>query len=239
MGFIETARGILGDIRRAQESVQQAQESAEGQLVVGLSVVAHLGIANTVIPPFHRRYPRVKLRLVEGFLPTLDKDIREGLIDLFVGPVPDTIETADLTHTKLFDNERVVVARKGHPLADATTIADLRDALWLTTTITRDAEDELNSVFSRHNLPKPRLGGQAQTALSILTLMLHTDMLAMMPVQWVRSPLLSEWLQYIRLRESFRAPPIMLVHKAGLGLTPAGEYFAHLVERSSSQMFQV
>ncbi len=196
--FLTRARAILEEIRRAQESVQQQQQDAEGSLVIGLSVVAHLGIAGSVLPPFNKRYPRVRLRIIEGFLPTLDKDLRQGLIDLFVGPVPDGTQSGDLQYTPLFENKRVVVARKGHPLVKAT--------------------------------------GQAQSALSILTLMLNTDMLAMMPVQWVNSPLLKPWLEEIDLDEDFRAPPIMMVHRAGLGLTPAGEYFAHLVQRSSLQM---
>ncbi len=234
--FLTRARAILEEIRRAQESVQQQQQDAEGSLVIGLSVVAHLGIAGSVLPPFNKRYPRVRLRIIEGFLPTLDKDLRQGLIDLFVGPVPDGTQSGDLQYTPLFENKRVVVARKGHPLVKATSLADLSDAIWLTTSITREAEDELHAVFRKRGLPNPRLGGQAQSALSILTLMLNTDMLAMMPVQWVNSPLLKPWLEEIDLDEDFRAPPIMMVHRAGLGLTPAGEYFAHLVQRSSLQM---
>jgi LysR family transcriptional regulator, regulator of abg operon len=227
------AVSILGDIRRAQEAVSQQQESIEGQLVVGLSVAAHLGIASDVMPAFHRRYPKVRLRLIEGFLPTLESDLKTGLVDLYVGPVFDGTETPDLQITRLFDNERVVVARKGHPMKDAGSLAELVGEKWVTTSITHDAEDELNIVFRLHGLPEPTLGGQAQSALSILTMLLNSDMLAMMPVQWVEFPILKEWLEPINLAETFSAPPIVLVHKPGLGLTPAGEYFAHLVQRAA------
>jgi len=229
------AVSILGDIRRAQEAVSQQQESIEGQLVVGLSVAAHLGIAGEVMPAFQRRYPKVRLRLIEGFMLNLESELKSGIVDLYVGPVFEGSAPPELQVTKLFDNERVVVVRKNHPMKDARSISELVGATWITTSITHDAEDELNNVFRRRGLPAPILGGQAQSALSILTMMLNSDMLAMMPVQWVLSEVLKEWLEPIRLDETFPAPPIMLVHKSGLGLTPAGEFFAHLVQRAAAK----
>lgn len=232
--FLGRARNILGEVRRAEETVRQHQDSVEGQLVVGLSTAAHLGIAGEVLRPFQRRYPRVRLRFIEGFLPTLEADLRNGTVDLYVGPVVAEHQPSDLQFVKLFDNRRVVVARNGHPLAGARHLEDLAGAAWITTSITHEAEDELNAVFVRHGLPKPLLGAQAQSAMSIMTLLLNSDMLAMMPVQWAATPMLRDWLTALPIDDVFQAPPITLVHKSGLGLTPAGEYFAHLVQRSAS-----
>lgn len=234
--FLVRARSILGEIRRATETVRQEQDAVEGQLVVGLSTAAHLGLAGQVMRPFHKRYPKVRLRFIEGFLPTLESDLRNGLLDLYVGPVFPGHTPAELQFTKLLDNTRVVVCRRGHPLAGAKRLADLTGATWLTTSITHEAEDEFTAVFAKRGLPKPMLGGQAQSALSILTLMLNSDMLAMMPVQWVNSPLLKDWLDQMDLDETFAAPPLMLVHKAGLGLTPAGEHFGALIERAAQSV---
>lgn len=229
--FLLRAQRILGEVRRAQEAVRQQQESVEGQLVVGLSTAAHLGIAGDVLRPFQRRFPRVRLRLIEGFLPTLENDLRNGVVDLYVGPVVAEHQPSDLQFVRLFENRRVVVARNGHPMESARRLAELEGGTWITTSITHEAEDELNAVFIRIGLPPPLLGAQAQSAMSILTLLLNSDMLAMMPVQWAKSHLLRDWLTAFDLEESFAAPPITLVHKSGLGLTPAGEYFAHLVQR--------
>ena len=234
--FLSRARNILGEVRRAQETVRQHQDSVEGQLVVGLSTAAHLGIAGDVLRQFQKRYPRVRLRFVEGFLPTLESDLRNGVVDLYVGPVVPEHRPADLHFVKLFDNERVVVARKDHPLHGTRRLEDLGGTTWLTTSITHEAEDELNAVFARRGLPLPALGGQAQLALSILTLLVNSDMLAMMPVQWVISPTLKGLLEELGVEEAFQAPPITLVHKAGLGLTPAGQHFADLVQRVAARI---
>lgn len=234
--FRDRAIAILEDIRRAGEAVRQQQDSAEGELVAGLSVAAHLGLLPEVLGPFHRRYPQVQLRLIEGLLPMLEADLRTGQIDMYIGPVHPGPAAPDLKITQLFENERVVVARRGHPLADARRLADLAEAVWVTTSITRDAADELTSVFAGHGLPPPVLGGQCQSALSNLTLLLNTDFLSMMPVQWVRSAVVGDLLAELKLEEKFPAPPMALVHKAGLGLTPAAEHFAHLIQRAAQKM---
>ena len=66
--------------------------------------------------------------MIEGFLPTLETDLRNGLVDIYVGPVHEAAQPADLQVNRLFDNRRVVVGRRGHPLSAARGLADLVDA---------------------------------------------------------------------------------------------------------------
>lgn len=229
--FLLRAMSILNDVRRAGEAVRQKQGALEGELTLGFSIAAHFGVLSEVIAAFKRRFPSVRLRLVEGFFPTLQTDLRNGLLDAYVGPVPDDAHPTDLTVTKLFDNRRVVVGRCDHPLRGARTLADLVEAEWMTTSITRDAPDELRQVFADAGLQMPRLMYQTQSALSALVTLIQTDALAMMPVQWVEAPVVEGWLDCIPLDVDFAAPPIMLVQRIGLGTTPAGEYFVHLVRQ--------
>lgn len=235
--FLIRAKNILEEARRSRDEVSQLQGEAQGDLVIGLSIAGHMGILERVLQPFTKRYPRVRLRVIEGFLPTLEGDLLKGSIDFFIGPVAGGRHAPDLAITKLMDNERLVIGRRGHPLEHAATLAELKDAHWLTTSITHHAADELNAVFAEHGLPAPTLMGQCQSALSILTVLIGTDMLAMAPRQWVESPLVRGLLVPI-CAERFAAPPIMLVHRAGLGLTPAAEHFVALVRRASAPTVQ-
>jgi LysR family transcriptional regulator of abg operon len=201
----------------------------DGELVVGLSVAGHLGVLPKALSRFQRKYPRVRVRLTEGFLPMLEGDLKSGKIDLYIGPVLPDWENSDLQASKLFDNERVIVSRLGHPLADKRKLADLSNEYWVTTSITHSAEDELKEIFSQYGMKPPKLGGQGQSALSILSLVLNSDCLAMLPAQWSRSPILGGLLHEFALEEKFKAPPICLVQKTGIGQTPAAEYFCHVV----------
>lgn len=232
--FLLRANTILGEIRRSQEEVSQLQGGVEGALVVGFSIAGHMGILGAVLPPFRRKYPKVRLRVIEGLLPTLEPDLSQGFIDIYVGPVQDSLQPADLHVVKLFDNDRVVIARKGHPLSNATTLAELQHADWMTTSITHDSGAELFAPFAERGLEVPRPVFQCQSALSILSVLLHSDMLAMVPRQWLQFEPLRGVVQPILLPEKFPAPPIMLVHRAGLILTPAAEHLVDLIGRHAN-----
>ena len=231
--FLVRARGILEDVRRSREEIGQLQGETGGGIVIGLSIAGHMGVLERVLRPFSQRYPGIRLRVIEGFLPTLEGGLLDGSVDFFIGPVFEEAVPAELTISKLFDNERLVIGRRGHPLGRAIRLAALSEAHWLTTSITHDAADELNATFAEHGLPPPTLMAQSQSALSILTLLIGTDLLAMAPRQWVESPLARDLIAPIPLRERFAAPPIMLVHRAGLRLTPAADHFVGLVRKSA------
>ena len=232
--FLVRARGILEDLRRSREEIGQLRGQTDGKLVVGLSIAGHMGVLERVLRPFTERWPDIVLRVIEGFLPTLEGGLLDGSVDFFIGPVFGRGVRPEFAVSKLFENERLVIGRRDHPLAGARRLADLAGARWLTTSITHDAAEELSATFAERGLPPPVLMGQSQSALSILTLLIGTDLLAMAPRQWVESPLARGLIAPIPLDERFDAPPIMLVHRAGLRLTPAADHFVTLVRKSAT-----
>src|SRR3546814_2119171 len=60
-----------------------------------------------------------------------EADILAGEVDFFVGPFQAESTTRSLRVETLFENRRSVIAREGHPLANATSLSDLRDARWV------------------------------------------------------------------------------------------------------------
>lgn len=236
--MLPRASAILRDVQRTRDEVRQLSGEAEGELVVGLSIAGHMGVLGNVLDPFMRRWPGVRLRLIEGFLPTLAADIAAGFVDLYIGPVADPAGFPTLTFEKLFDNERMVIGRIGHPLSSARSLAELSGAAWLTTSITQDAGEELDDVFAERGLPPPNRVCQCQSALSILTVLASSDILAMAPRQWVESRVTHGLIGPIPLLERFPAPPIMLVQRVGLGPIPAAEHFVHLIRRALSPAAQ-
>jgi len=111
------------------------------------------------------------------------------------------------------------------------SLADLAGAEWVTTSITHLADDELGALFKQHGLPPPRLVAQTQSALSLIMTLLYSDMLAMVPVQFTEFALAKAAVTPIPVRESLPAPPMVLIRRTGLSLTPAAEYFVELLRR--------
>jgi LysR family transcriptional regulator of abg operon len=130
----------------------------------------------------------------------------------------------------------VVLARHGHPLANARSLGDLAGALWVSTSITERADAEIGDLFRQHRLPAPRMGARTQGgALGLVTLLAHTDMLAIVPRQWTEFPPTKGNLRMLELKETIAAPPITLIRRAALPLTPAAEYLCDLLRRAGAQ----
>lgn len=234
--FARRASAAASELRRAREEIEQLHEGAEGSISVGFSSVPLLTLLPAAVAPFKKRYPRVELRIVDGAFPAIEARLKDGTVDFYAGVAPDKAPGADLRVEKLFDNTRVVVARNGHPLAQVKSLSELRGAQWVTTSITDDAGAEIADLFKLHRLPPPQLGARVTGGvLSLLTILGHSDLLAIVPRQWIESELTRGSLRKLDLKEQIAAAPICLIRRAALPLTPAAEFLCDLLRRSSVQ----
>ena len=210
---------------------EQLHGGTRGSVVAGLSIAAHIALLPDAVRPFHARYPNVRLNFIEGFFPTLEARLRDGSVDFYVGPRSERPLPPDLVEEHLFDNLRTILGRKNHPLASAKSLKELGEAEWATTSITLRAEEELGELFETHGLPAPRLALQTQSALTLIICLAHSDLLAMVPIQWVGFGITADALCPIPVEENLSAPTIVMVRRAGLPLTPAAEFLADLIRK--------
>jgi DNA-binding transcriptional LysR family regulator len=234
--FVRRATAILNDVRRAQDEVEQLRGNAVGRVTVGLSIAAHLWLLPKVLDPFRRRFGQVHLHIIEGFYPTLEQGLSDGSVDFYVGPDPGDKLPPTLQKTTLFSGRRAVLCRSKHPLARATSLRQLVDAEWITTSITPKAEKELGALFSRHDLPEPKLALRSQSALTLLTCLAHSDLLAMAPVQWTMSPFASRVLSAIPVKEELSAPAIIAVTRTDVPPSPAASFLLDLIGRAAGHV---
>ena len=233
--FLRRAKAVRNEFRRAQEELDQLRGETHGHIRMGLSSVAHMALLPNALGPFRTRFPEVTLEIVDTVLPRVGKELKDGTMDFYIGPVHGEL-SSDLSAEKLFDNQRIVLCRKDHPLAGAKSLSELEGAEWVTTAITHKTEDELSPIFERHGLPAPRLVIQAHSTLTYLFTIANSDLLAMLPMQWAQVPAFRQALQRIDVAEHLNAPSICIVQRTGLPLTPAGEYFCDMVRRASLHM---
>lgn len=229
--FHQRASAVVNELRRAKDELAQTQGDDAGELVAGLSIMPHVGMLPHALPQFRRRYPRVKLRLIEGLFPDVERALRAGTIDFYIGAAPHTPPAPGLNVELLLKNTRAVVARRDHPLAQARSLKELAGAEWATTSIDYNTENDLQQLFARHRLGEPTVVLRAHSALSMMVALASTDIVAMLPVQWGEFAPLKDALRTLPLKEKLAAPPIVLVRRADLPMTPAAELFCDLMRR--------
>lgn len=230
--FVLRARTVQDELRRAREEIDQLRGQTTGRVTVGLSTVSHIALLPHSLQTFRTRYPDVLLDIEESLYPNIEIALITGKLDFYVGPLPETPLPKDLTAEKLFDNRRVVLARKGHALCNARSLRDLVDANWITTSVTIQRSAELGPLFELHGLPAPKVRMQAHSALTMIMAAAHSDLLAMMPQQWRDSPWSTDLLQVIEVEELLTAAAMHIVKRTRLPLTPAAEYLCDLLRRA-------
>lgn len=233
--FLARAVTVLGEVQRAREEIDQARGMTTGHVAIALSSAAQIALFPKTLQAFRKRYPDVLLRVRDGLFPTVETRLKEGKLDFYVGPLPEFAPAKEFIVEKLFDNARVILGRRSHPLAQARSLADLADARWIATSVMVDSGAELGPVFERHGLPKPVVEMHLESSLAITLAAAHSDLLIMAPEQWLDLPLAAEQLEAFAIAEPLPASPICIVTRARLPLTPAAQFLADLFRRASIQ----
>lgn len=236
--FLIRAQSIHNEVRRAQEEIEQLRGQTSGVLHVGLSSVAQIALFPYATKAFRARYPDVVLHIRDGLYPTMESELKNGTLDLYVGPTLKHEAAPDISVEKLLDNPRRIICRQGHPLAHATSLRELVDAQWVTTSVTFKAEEELGPLFASHGLPAPKLVLRAHSALSFVTALVSSDALAMLPIQFAELTMGGAALQIVNITEQLPEPPLCLVRRNDVLPTPAAEYFCDMIRRASGHIEQ-
>ena len=122
--FLRRAEAVQSELRRAREEIEQLKGRSTGQVSIAVSPAVSIAVMPPAMGYFRKRFPDALLRVSENLFQPVETDILDGKIDFYVGPLDPTITSTQLAVEKLFDNQRVAIARKGHALigADAVTI---------------------------------------------------------------------------------------------------------------------
>lgn len=234
--FVRRAMAVQVELQHAREEIEQLRGMTTGHVSIALSTVPHLALLPKALGTFRARYPDILLTVTEGLLPTVEPALVGGAVDFYVGPLTEQPLAKELVVEKLFDNSRLVFGRKGHPLAGATSLRELADARWITTTVTLDSRAELGPLFESHGLPRPRIEMRAPSALTMIVAAANSDLLMMLPEQWLTFPAIRELLVAFDLEERLPAPAICVVRRGRLPLTPAADFLCDMLRRASGHL---
>lgn len=231
--FVQRAAVVQNELRQAKDEIDQLKGVSTGSVSAALSTASHIALLPHALELFRARYPGVFLHITERLFPAVEQLLQSGALDFYVGPLAEAPPTRTFNVIKLFDNSRLVFGRNEHPLARSSSLSDLVNASWITTAVTQNGEAELAPLFASHGLPAPKVAMLAPSALTMIFSASSSDLLMMLPRQWLNHPATRALVTSFKLRETLPAAPICLVHRARLPLTPAAEYFADLLRRAA------
>jgi DNA-binding transcriptional LysR family regulator len=120
--------------------------------------------------------PGISVQLVVTMNDNLLANLREGEIDLVLGPMVES--DADLVCEQIAEDTMVVIASEHHPIFDAPcTLAGLLDYKWMLPATTVASRQWLDQTFVRNRLPRPQVQIESNVLNSILPVLERTALL--------------------------------------------------------------
>jgi DNA-binding transcriptional LysR family regulator len=228
--FLARARSITADLRRAREEVAQLRGARAGSLTVGAAPAPALGLLPNALARLRRRWHEAKICVTDVSPSEVMPGLREGRLDLAlsvrIGPLAEP--GPDCLAEPLYLNEARIVARRGHPLAAARSLAELAGAEWVRTGGT-DNTSSLPAAFEVAGLGPPNYRIECRSFFALAEIVAHSDLLAVVPWQLAAREAAAGRVVQLPLREALPAREICLFTRADVPLTPVAREFVEVL----------
>jgi len=234
--FLLRARLIVSELRKSTEDVAQLRGELEGKLTISVSPASTSRLAPTAISAFRSECPNVDLHILEGVFPHVGELIRNGLIDIAIGPLLIEPPKSAFSVERLLDIDMVVAARRGHPLGDAKSLAELGGADWLHLGVGDLPNLLVVRTFRTHQLPTPRLKVECRSLTTSIMLLQSSDLLCLLPRPIVENSTMHDALAVINVREPIARNTLGLIRRVDVPLTRVGQIFATHVRRTAAYL---
>jgi DNA-binding transcriptional LysR family regulator len=225
--FFERARVAHAELRKAEEEATQFE--GEGSVAFGVGPVAAILIAPEAVARFRHQFPRARVRVVEGLAPALLPLVRNATLDFAMGPRLDVKLDPAFAFRPLYRADHLVVARKGHPLRNARSLAELAEADWLSLTGIGQSSTPLDRMFSSAGLSAPRQVVQCESYNTVVAMVAKTDMLAIIARLLLAEPFARNVLEEIAIAETMPSLNVGMFTRADAPLTAAAAAMAKAV----------
>ncbi|XXN63647.1 LysR family transcriptional regulator [Enterobacter ludwigii] len=232
--FFQHASLVLEELRVAQEDIQQRLGLAGGRVNIGVGGSIARTVMPQVINQFHREYPLVKVRIVEGQLVSMVHELRQGELDFTINTYDKNHLDQELVFERLMERDYQVVMRKGHPLAHARTLAELQHCDWTMPTPQGSYYRLLHDLFGERGMA-PNIIVTCETFMACTSLVARSDFVSIISRDVIEDPTHGGQLISLELDEPLPKATFYLIQRKDTALTPMSAYMAQLFRRYCQQ----
>jgi LysR family transcriptional regulator, hydrogen peroxide-inducible genes activator len=232
--FLPRARAVLRDLEAARSDVVERKASIGGPIAVGVIPTIAPYFLPSILAAFSRKYPEVRVTVVEEITPLLLEKLRAGTMDVAIAALPLPARSQDFQSFPLRVEKLFAVLPNQHSLAKrrAVSLAELQDDPFV---LLRDGHCFRETAFAacKRARVNPKIifeSGQFSSILSMVSAGLGVSIVPAMAVEKRAG------CCYIPLADERAARTIGAVTLNGRSLTRASEAFlAHLGARATRQ----
>lgn len=234
--ILRRARLIQSELRKMQEEIDQRRGLGTGRLNVIVSPLAATRIIAGTIRRFRRRFPKVHVQISGGHEPMAFGPVRDGRVDLVIGPEPQGPDSAGLTTVFLIETPVVVITGQRSPWRHETRLEALVTADW-TMIGTRARLPYLQQHFTQHGLPAPDPMVTSDSMFSVLSMVEEGNFLCTFPERLLEQTMAKWKIVALDLTPPLQPARISAVTSSERPPTPALQYFVDCVQQVSQNTF--
>jgi DNA-binding transcriptional LysR family regulator len=171
------------EYRHALAEIRTLEHGLAGTLRIGAGPVWYSNLLPPVMAAFHKRFPKVRMRLTGGVINTLIDGLLGGEIDLMCGTL-DFRAQAEIAKEPLLRIRHAVTARKGHPLVrtGAVSARELSLYPWLALADDQIGIGRIGAYFAANGLAPPAIAIETNS-YAMFKLLVQGDFIAHFPEQ--------------------------------------------------------
>jgi DNA-binding transcriptional LysR family regulator len=211
------ARAAQAELRKAEEEVDQLGNAVES-VAFGVSPTSSMMVPEATTR-FRTQYPQAQVRIAESLPHLLIPMVRDETLDFAICRRALVKLDSGLAFRPLLRNDFAVVARKGHPLEKATSLAQLVEASWISL-LPLDAPDgPFASAFSPAGLAVPKQVIQCESYNTAIGLIAKSDMIGFLSRQLLADSILGDFLTEVPVVEPLPSFAVGMFTRTGTPLT--------------------
>lgn len=157
--ILQRARTVLAETERLTDEAAQIRNQQRGTVRVGVSPVGGTLILPQALPRFRKDWSGIDLEILNVLYPEALGLLRDGQLDLIIGPMPQKVDSTSYEVRNLLDMRLVVVAKAESRFSSSTRLSQITDANWL---VHGPAEGP-SEVFSGFSKQEPEIGPTSLT----------------------------------------------------------------------------
>ena len=231
------ARRVMAEYERVRTALDTQRSGGGGDLVVGAILGATPDLIVQAVLGMKQAEPKLTIKLRGETSDQVLAMLENHSLDLAVGRYSNATQHNLFHYEPLGDEALCIVARAGHPLARrrSLALADLAGERWVMQSIETPSRPLLEMEFGKAGMSTPSGMIEANSILTIIHLVQHSDAIAMLSEPLVRIHLDAGLLERLPVRIQSRLGRFGLLTRRSEVLTGAAARFAERLRAASSR----
>lgn len=195
---VRTFRLARAELEAGLTELASHQGRETGRIAIGAMPLSRARLLPTAVTAFLRKYPAVRIKIIEGSFQELIEPLRDGELDMMIGALRDPTPGEDVVQQPLFADRPVVIGRVGHPLSKtAASIASLSQYPWAVPAPGTPLRVQWQKMFTDAGIAAPDVPIECGSVITIRQILLDSDFLTLLSPDQVAVELEAGWLTKI------------------------------------------